>query len=83
MEGATRCTHSANSNEAATGSQAKGKHRALSEVSADGELTVDRERQKSKQRSKWNVTDLIMELTKCNESTEIVQLRKASCGHAI
>lgn len=58
-------------------------HRALSEVSADEELTVDRERQMSKQMNKWNVMDLITELTKGSENTEIVQLRKPSCGHTI
>lgn len=58
-------------------------HRALSEVSADEELTVDRERQMSKQMNKWNVMDLITELTKGSENTEIVQLGKPSCGHTI
>lgn len=83
LEGAARCSHSANSNEAATGSQAKGTHRALSEVSADEELTADRGRQISKQMKKRTVTDLITELTKCSGSTEIVQLGKPSRGHAI
>lgn len=52
MEGAAGCTHSANSNEAATGFQAQERRGALSEVSADEELTVHREHQMSKQMNK-------------------------------
>ena len=66
-EGASRCTHSANSNEAATGSQAWGRRGALSEVSAD-ELTVDKERQMREQKNKYNVTGWISKLTKGSES---------------
>lgn len=44
-------------------------HGALGEVSANEGLTVYRERQMSKQMSKWNVTGLITELTECSEST--------------
>lgn len=68
LEGATRWTHSANSNEAALGSQAKGTHGALSEVSADELLMVSGERQMSKHMNKWHMTGFIMELTKHSES---------------
>lgn len=67
-EGASRCTHSANSNEAAIGSPAWGRQGALSEVSAD-ELTVDGERQTREQMNKCNVTGWMSGLTKGSEST--------------
>lgn len=68
MEGAARCTHSANSNEAATGFQAQEGWEALSEVSADEELTGHRESQMSKHMNKWSVTRLITTLAKCSEN---------------
>lgn len=69
LESVARCTHSANSNEAATGSQAQERWGALSEVSTDEELTVPRESQMSKQMNKQSVTGLITMLAKCSENT--------------